>query len=151
MQIILIGAALTMAGCVMDEIAITVTFSGLHPSFALKYVNEPTMPVGLHEFHVKELDGNRIIWKIRVMNWEREPVKTVIIEEIIFGVVPKEFVQLFPANDHFPELKDNKIYVAEAGGVTEGKTEFTMSQECRKVSLTSLSRNRVNFKTVSPC
>jgi hypothetical protein len=151
MRVSIVGALLMLPGCVFDEIAITVSVNGMHPSFGLRYVREADVPVGLSEFSVKELKGGRVIWRLRVSNWETEPLRVVVVKQITFGVVPEGFVQHFPSRSQMAVIQDGMVYIAEAGGAVEGRTEFTTIRECRKVPLTSFSRESVEFKVANPC
>lgn len=147
----MIGVWLMLPGCVFDEIAITASANGIHPSFGLRYVREADVPVGLSEFNVKELNSGRVIWRVRVSNWETEPTRIILLRQITFGIVPEGFVQDFPSRSQMAVIQDGMVYIAEAGGAVEGRTEFTTIRECRKVPLTSFSRESVEFKVANPC
>jgi hypothetical protein len=144
---------LFLSGCVQDEITIGLKPNGSHPSFVFQYVRTGAAPVNLAEVHVKESISGRTIWNLKIKDWERRYSlnETVPISHLDFGIVPEGLEQYFPTNNKPPRLEDGVTYLIYVGGAVEGMMEFTTQQECKKISLTSFTRNLPAFGVKNDC
>jgi hypothetical protein len=168
----LIVATLTiqLSACVYDEIAISVRIDDGRPYFDFRYVRRPGVPVQVGRIVVEEKELGRIVWdigtydpsmfyekkdgKVSLKPYDRDAhdqIRSLPLSTIGLGQSIPGFRQYYPAEGTSPELEKGRRYVVRAVADATGKTEFTLLGECRKVSITSFSKDVQEFRLVNDC
>jgi hypothetical protein len=114
-----------LSGCQVDDIIIDVSTKRSEVVLQVHY-DGSSDPVGLTEILVQESKNGPIIWDLRTYDPRsfadqrnkkfdfdelmKHPIKTVMLSEIVFGVIPDGFNQCVPKSGIRPLLVAGKSY-----------------------------------------
>lgn len=165
-RVMLAFLLVTLGGCRTDETAIRVTPASQGITFEFRYIMEADQPVEVIGLIVQESKSEAIVWEIASVTFDemegglgikdkagrKSYGKGISFSALILGNIPTGFKQVTPADQTEIQLRHGVKYrvlaLTERGS---GMTEFTLKGECRKISVTTFSKDLAEFKESKDC